>query len=276
MASNRLTGKVVIVTGAGRGLGEGIATLLAQEGARIAVVDVNDSEGKRVVEIINACSGTSAFFHCDVSDHSSVKRMVNAVMDEFGRIDCLISNAGIISSGSIEDMDPEKFDAIEKVNYRGYFLLVKEVSAIMKAQTAREGEDSYADIIQINSKSGLVGSKANFAYSGSKFGGIGLTQSFALELAPFRIKVNSICPGNYYDGPLWSDPQNGLFVQFLKAGKVPGARTVEDVRNHYLSLTPMGRGCTPIDVVRAILYAIEQKFETGQAIPVTGGQVMLG
>ena len=88
---------------------------------------------------------------------------------------------------------------------------------------------------RINSKSGLEGSKNNSAYAGGKFGGIGLTQSFALELVGWNIKVNSICPGNFYDGPLWSDPERGLFVQYLNAGKVPGAKTVEDVKAYYLS-----------------------------------------
>ena len=90
-----------------------------------------------------------------------------------------------------------------------------------------------------------------------------------------RIKVNSICPGNFFDGPLWSDPEKGLFVQYLRAGKVPGAETVEDVRRAYEEKVPMARGCTPVDVARAILYCVEQQYETGQAIPVTGGQVML-
>ena len=90
----------------------------------------------------------------------------------------------------------------------------------------------WTDIIQINSKSGLEGSNRNFAYAGSKFGGIGLTQSFALELVEHNIKVNSVCPGNLFDGPLWSDPQTGLFVQYLRAGKVPGAKTIEEVRRH--------------------------------------------
>jgi NAD(P)-dependent dehydrogenase (short-subunit alcohol dehydrogenase family) len=131
------------------------------------------------------------------------------------------------------------------------------------------------DIVQINSKSGLEGSNRNFAYAGSKFAGIGLTQSFALELLPYRIKVNAVCPGNYFDGPLWSDPETGLFVQYLRAGKVPGAQTVEDVRASYLARIPMGRGCTPEDVARAIFYIHDQTYETGQAVPVTGGQVML-
>ena len=135
--------------------------------------------------------------------------------------------------------------------------------------------DYFMDIIQINSKSGLSGSNKNFAYAGSKFGGIGLTQSFALELTPYNIKVNSICPGNFLDGPLWTDPEKGLFVQYLKAGKVPGAKTVDDVRRSYESRVPMNRGCRILDVVRAIYYCMEQEYETGQAIPVTGGQEML-
>ena len=102
-----------------------------------------------------------------------------------------------------------------------------------------------------------------------------MTQSFALELLRYRIKVNSICPGNFFDGPLWSDPDNGLFIQYLRAGKVPGAKTITDVKKHYENLVPMGRGCEVDDVMKAIWYAVDQKYETGQAIPVTGGQIML-
>ena len=130
-------------------------------------------------------------------------------------------------------------------------------------------------MIQINSKSGLVGSNRNSAYAGSKFGSIGLTQSFALELVDDGIKVNCICPGNYFNGPLWSDPKKGLFVQYLQAGKVPGAKTLDDVKRFYESKVPMGRGCQPKDVVAAIFYLVDQQYETGQALPVTGGQVML-
>ena len=133
----------------------------------------------------------------------------------------------------------------------------------------------FMDIIQVNSKSGLAGSNKNFAYAGSKFGSIGLVQSFALELVQSHIKVNAICPGNYFEGPLWADPDNGLFAQYLKAGKVPGAVTIADVKKHYEEQVPMRRGCTPRDIVKTIYYLIEQEYETGQAIPVTGGQIML-
>ena len=144
----------------------------------------------------------------------------------------------------------------------------------MKLQN-REKPDYFSDIIQINSKSGLEGSNRNFAYAGGKFGSIGLTQSFALELVDDHIKVNAVCPGNYFEGPLWSDPDKGLFAQYLRANKVPGARTIEDVKRFYESKVPMKRGCSVRDVALAVLYLIEQNYETGQAVPVTGGQVML-
>jgi NAD(P)-dependent dehydrogenase (short-subunit alcohol dehydrogenase family) len=186
-----------------------------------------------------------------------------------------VSNAGILKAGGLEEMDPDQFSKTTDINYRGYFLCVKYASEVMKLQNAEKPE-YFSDIIQINSKSGLRGSNRNFAYAGTKFGGIGLTQSFALELAPFRIKVNSICPGNYYEGPLWSDPKRGLFVQYLNTGKVPGAKTIEDVRKFYEEQVPLKRGCRIGDVVKALLYIIDQEYETGQAVPVTGGQVMLG
>ena len=165
-------------------------------------------------------------------------------------------------------------DFVTNVNYRGYFLGVRAAAPVLARQHGAR-PDVLFDIVEINSKSGLEGSKRNFAYAGSKFGGIGLTQSFALELIEFGIKVNAVCPGNFLDGPLWSDPERGLFVQYLKAGKVPGAETVADVRRFYESKVPMNRGCLPADVARAVKYVVEQQYETGQALPVTGGQNML-
>jgi sorbitol-6-phosphate 2-dehydrogenase len=171
-------------------------------------------------------------------------------------------------------MSKKDFELVTNVNYTGYFLCAKYASVPMKIQN-KYAPGYMTDIININSKSGLEGSNKNFAYSGSKFGGIGLTQSFAMELIEYGIKVNAICPGNLLDGPLWSDPVKGLFKQYLDSGKVKGAETTADVRAFYEAKVPMKRGCTISDVVLAILYCIEQKYETGQAIPVTGGQVML-
>lgn len=276
-SKGRAENKTIIVTGAAQGFGEGIAGCLLQEGANIVVADMNETVGKSTVEQFNtlAKSNRAVFVKTNVSEIPSIENLVHETICNFGAIDCFISNAGVLRAGGLDDMTPEDFEFVTKINYNAYFYCTKVVSRVMKLQTKYAGFDYYADIIQINSKSGLRGSKANFAYAGGKFGGIGLTQSFALELAPFRIKVNSICPGNFYDGPLWSDPVNGLFVQYLNAGKVPGAKTIEDVKEFYLSQVPMKKGCSPEDVTKGALYLMEQCGETGQALPITGGQVML-
>lgn len=276
--AGRVAHKTMVITGAAQGFGLGIAQCLAAQGANIVVADVNPQTGMEAAAALNAAmqQGNRALFvRTDVSDPASLRNLMGETVRRFGGLDAFISNAGILRAGGLDQMTPEVFERVTKINYSAYFFCAQAASAVMKVQAAHNPELWY-DLIQINSKSGLRGSKANFAYAGGKFGGLGLTQSFALELVPFRIKVNAICPGNYYEGPLWSDPENGLFVQYLKAGKVPGAQTVEDVRAYYLAQVPMKKGCSPLDVTRAVLYAIEQTGETGQAIPVTGGQVMLG
>ena len=272
----RLSGKIVVVTGGAQGFGKGIAELLAKEGASVVIADLNYEGAATVAKQIEEENGKGTAFavRTDVTDEASVADMADAAVSRYGCIDVLISNAGVLKAGGLDDLDLKSFEFVTKVNYSAYFLCVKCVSRIMKKQHAANPAKFY-DIIQINSKSGITGSNKNFAYSGSKFGGIGLTQSFALELAPYNIKVNSVCPGNLMDGPLWTDPEKGLLVQYLRSGKVPGAKTVEDVRRFYDSKVPLGRPCREIDVVRAILYIIEQEYETGQALPVTGGQNML-
>ncbi len=294
--------RTVIVTGAAMGFGAGIARGLSEKGANVVIADINEEAGQATLKEITEISGESPrrknqaiFVPCDVSDPASLENLMTRTVKAFGGLDTFISNAGILRAGGLDEMDEETFDRVTKINYNAYFYGVKAASKIMRLQQETwlshhpetstpeagtqmgTGADKpyFCDIIQINSKSGLSGSKKNFAYAGGKFGGIGLTQSFALELAPYNIKVNSVCPGNFFEGPLWSDPEKGLFVQYLNAGKVPGAKNVEDVRRHYESQVPLGRGCRVEDVLKAILYIMEQEYETGQAVPVTGGQTML-
>jgi NAD(P)-dependent dehydrogenase (short-subunit alcohol dehydrogenase family) len=274
---NSLNNKIAVVTGGAQGFGAGIAEALYRKNMNVVVADLNEETGMAFVEKLTSqkSSVKAIFIHTDVSDPVSVNEMIISTVREFGGLDLMISNAGILRAGSLDEMDPDTFSKTTLVNYNGYFHCAKYASEIMKIQN-QENNEYFSDIIQINSKSGLRGSNRNFAYAGAKFGGIGLTQSFAMELAPHRIKVNSICPGNFYEGPLWSDPHNGLFVQYLKTGKVPGARNIDDVRKFYEDQVPMKRGCRLEDVMKAIYYLIDQEYETGQAIPVTGGQVMLG
>ncbi|HWQ77664.1 MAG TPA: SDR family NAD(P)-dependent oxidoreductase [Anaerovoracaceae bacterium] len=270
-APGRLGGKIAVVTGSAQGFGLGIAKEMYREGASIVIADINAELSEAVAKEL----GERAFsIAVDVTKEASVAELVCKTVEHFGGIDIFVSNAGVVKAGSLEEMDLASFEFVTRVNYSGYFVCAKYASEIMKAQHQADPE-WFGDIIQINSKSGLAGSKNNFAYAGGKFGGVGLTQSFALELIDYNIKVNSICPGNYYDGPLWSDPERGLFVQYLQAGKVPGAKTVEDVKRFYLAKSPIRRGCFPEDVVKAIFYCVEQTYETGQAIPVTGGQIMM-
>ena len=275
-SKGRVEGKTIIVTGAAQGFGEGIARELMAQGANIVVADLNEATGEKTAASFNEMAGSNKaiFVKTNVADMTSLQNLMRQTILNFGALDAFVSNAGVVRAGGLDVMTPENFEFVTKINYEAYFFCAKAASHIMKIET-RYDPDYFADIIQVNSKSGLRGSKANFAYAGGKFGGIGLTQSFALELAPDRVKVNSICPGNYYDGPLWSNPENGLFIQYLNAGKVPGAKTVQDVKDYYLAQVPMRKGCNPVDVCKAILYTIDQTGETGQAIPVTGGQVML-
>jgi len=266
----------VVVTGAAQGFGHAIAAGVVAQGGHVVLADINADLAKRQAQTLATefGSGRAVGVALDVTDDGSVAACFDEIVRRFGGLDVLVSNAGILRAGGVTSQPLAEFDAVTRVNYRGYFLCVRHAAPILARQHAARPE-YWGDIIEINSKSGLTGSSRNSAYSGSKFGGIGLTQSFALELVGDGIKVNAICPGNFLDGPLWSDPQNGLFVQYLREGKVPGAKTVEDVRRIYEAKVPMGRGCTPADVLEAIYYVVAQQYETGQAIPVTGGQVML-
>jgi NAD(P)-dependent dehydrogenase (short-subunit alcohol dehydrogenase family)/rhamnose utilization protein RhaD (predicted bifunctional aldolase and dehydrogenase) len=271
----RLYGKVAVVTGAAQGFGLGIAEALAGEGAIVAIADINLAGAQKAADGISAKFGKDRAFAAEVNiaSEESVSAMVSKVVEACGGIDLFVANAGVLKAGPVKTFAKKDWDFVTEINYTGYFICVKCVAQIMSAQNAEGGD--WTDIVQINSKSGLEGSSRNAAYAGSKFGTIGLTQSFALELMDDKIKVNSVCPGNYFEGPLWSDPKNGLFVQYLNSGKVPGAKSIADVKKFYEDKVPMKRGCCPEDVAKAIIYCVEQKYETGQAIPVAGGQVML-
>ncbi len=269
-------GKTALVTGGAQGFGEEIVRGLVASGALVFIADLNLAGAERLAAELNAKTGASSAFALaiDVSNEASVAEAFHSVARTTGGLDLVISNAGVLKAGSVLEQSLSDFELVTRVNYTAFFVVAKHAGLMMKRQHAGAPRH-HADIVQINSKSGLEGSNKNGAYAGSKFGGIGLVQSFALELVEYGIKVNAICPGNFFDGPLWSDPDRGLFVQYLQTGKVPGAKSISDVKAFYEAKVPMGRGCEGRDVMQAIYYLIDQRYETGQALPVTGGQVML-
>ncbi|GHV38944.1 hypothetical protein AGMMS49546_10180 [Spirochaetia bacterium] len=268
--------RIALVTGGAQGFGEELTRGLIASGALVFIADLNLTGAEKLAQTLNAEYGKPVAFPAgvNVSDEDSVRAMIENITLTGGGLDLCVSNAGVLRAASILEQDIESFKFVTEVNYTAFAVVSKHCALLMKSQHAAAPAWT-TDIIQINSKSGLDGSNKNGSYAGSKFGGIGLVQSFAKELVEYGIKVNAICPGNFFDGPLWSDPVKGLFVQYLNTGKVPGAKTVAEVKAFYEAKVPMNRGCTGPDVLRAALYLVEQVYETGQALPVTGGQVML-
>jgi sorbitol-6-phosphate 2-dehydrogenase len=265
-----LKGRAAIVTGGAQGLGRAISARLAAEGCSLIIADVNEAGARDAAAEVTAQYGAKVLpFKVDVTEEAEVEAMFALAKKEFGRIDIVVSNAAILIAEPIAEADAAKWRAVMNVNLFGYFLVTKHAARLMKEQ--RSGS-----IININSKSGKRGSSANSAYAAAKFGGVGHTQSVALELAPFHVRCNAICPGNLLESPLWTDPERGLFVQYLSAGKVAGAKTVEDVRRAYVDQVPMKRGCTYDDVCNAVVFLAsdQSSYITGIALSVTGGQEM--
>jgi sorbitol-6-phosphate 2-dehydrogenase len=267
---SNLDNKVAVVTGGAQGLGEAISQRLAGEGCDLVIADINEPAVQAVAASIAQQSGRRVIGRkTDVTQEAAVKELFEQATKEFGRVDVVVANAAILIAEPIAEADAEKWRAVMNVNLFGYFLTTKYACRLMKEQ--RSGS-----IIQINSKSGKKGSAANSAYAASKFAGVGHTQSVALEMAKFQVRCNAICPGNLLDSPLWTDPQKGLFVQYLRADKVPGAENIEDVRRAYVEQVPMKRGCTYEDVCNAVVFLASDlsTYITGISLSVTGGQEM--
>ena len=262
-----LQDKVAIVTGGGQGLGQAICQRLAREGCHVVVADLNKGTAADTAATITGSlprdgqtDQRAMAVKVDVTDEAQVAAMVQRTVEEFGRLDILVANAGILIAGEITEFPADKWRAVIDVNLFGYFLCAKHAARVMKAQ--RSGV-----IIQINSKSGKKGSYKNSAYAASKFGGIGLTQSIALELADYGVRVNAVCPGNLLDSPLWV---NSLYKQYAQRLGI----TKEEVRQKYIDQVPMKRGCTYDDVCNVVVFLASDQasYMTGQAVNVTGGQ----
>jgi sorbitol-6-phosphate 2-dehydrogenase len=255
--------KVALIVGGGRSLGEYLSKRIASEGYDIAVADINyDNAAKVSVEIANTNNIRSMAVRVDATNEEQVKNMVNEVMENLGRIDLLVYNAGVAKSCKVTEFELENFNWCINVNLTGYFLCAREVSKIM-IEKGIEGS-----IIEINSKSGKVGSKHNAGYSAAKFGSVGLTQSMALDLAEHNIRVNALMLGNLLD----SDMFESLIPQYAKKLGIKES----EVKQVYIDKVPLKRGCSFEDVANMLtFYASDRaKYCTGQSINITGGQVM--
>ena len=253
-----LKGKVAVVTGASQGLGEALAIRLDKEGCKVAVCDINIDGAKAVASKLSDAIAIAV----DVTKFEQCQQAANEVLDKWGQVDVLICNAAIVKSGDIFSLSPEAFKLVTDINLNGYFNTVKAFAPSML-------ERKSGSIIQINSKSGRKGSFKNGAYASSKFGGVGLTQSLALEFAEAGVRVNCICPGNLLNSPLWV---NSLFKQYAANQGI----TEEAVREKYINQVPMKRSCEYKDIedVMVFLASDYSGYMTGQAINVTGGQQM--
>ncbi len=258
-----LADKIALVTGGAQGLGAALSDRLARAGAHVAVADLNLEGAERTAAEIAARTGRRTLgLGVDVTDEAQVEAMVARTVEALGRLDILVSNAGVLIAEAVDEFPAEKWRLVMNVNLFGYFLCAKHAARVMKAQ--RSGA-----IVQINSKSGKKGSYKNSAYAASKFGGIGLTQSLALELAEVGVRVNAVCPGNLLDSPLWVD---SLYKQYAKKWGI----TEAEVRQKYIDEVPMKRGCTYDDVANVVVFLASDQagYMTGQAVNVTGGQEM--
>jgi 3-oxoacyl-[acyl-carrier protein] reductase len=246
----RFENQVAIVTGAGRGIGHAIALRLAQEGARVASVSRSEENAKKTADEINAMRADSAkAYAVDVADHAAVQKIGAQILEEFGRVDVLVNNAGVTRDGLSMRMSMEDWDTVLDTNLKGAFNFSQAVMRSMIKQ--RSGR-----IINISSVSGLTGNAGQANYSASKAGLIGLTKTLARELASRGITVNAVAPGF-----IVTDMTGGLS---------------DEVKQAIMAKIPLAKLGQPEDIAAAVAFlaSAEANYVTGQVLTVDGGMVM--
>jgi len=241
--------RIAIVTGAARGIGEATAQVLSQQGATVAVVDIDDAAAQQVAETINAASGHAKAYRCDVSRPAEVEQLVRDVVTDFGRVDILVNNAGICPRIAIEDMTEEWFDRIVNVNMKSVFFLTRAAAEVMKPH-------KWGRVVNISSTGGRIGGVyRSTVYSGTKAAIIAITKTMAREYAPYHILINSVAPGAV-DTPMMTKGMANL--------------------DSYVQTVPLRRLAKPVEIANSIahLCADETTWVTGATLDVNGGVVM--
>ena len=271
--SGRHAGKVAIITGAGQGIGRGVAKRLAQEGARIVIAEFNADNAEDAAQEIMGQGGEALAYPIDIADVDQIPRMVNDIVARFGRIDILVNNAGVNRTQFMMDITPQDWDRVQRVNQRGLFFCLQAVARQMIEQVpddikqAGKAPQSYGKIVNFSSIAGRSGRPYAADYSASKWAVISITQSAALAFAPYNINVNAVCPG-VVPTPMWTDIDRTQAERFgLNQGQWI-QKTIDSV--------PLKRAATPEDLAAAVsfLCSDDADYITGQTINVDGGVEM--
>jgi len=241
----KLKGQAAVVTGAGRNIGKAIAKLFAAEGAKVAVIEMQEGRGQAVVDEVKQSGQEAMFVLCDVSQSRDVQDMVKKVAARFGGIDILINNAAITDHANIFDSTEEEFDRVIAVSLKGPYLVTKYVAA----QMAKQGRGGK--IVNFGSTSGMIGRADGIAYAAAKAGVINMTRALAVQLAPYNIRVNCVVP-NRSGSPVGFDDD------------ITGSRTFENLA---------GRLGTAEDQAKAALFLVsdDSAFVYGHPLVVDGG-----
>ncbi len=265
-----LRGKVALITGAGGGIGRGIAQCLAEEGAHVALADISSAGAEATAKAMDSFDIKAIPYVLDVTDDRQCREVVEATTEDLGSIDIVVNNAGVIGGADfklgmpLSDVNEDDWDAAYDVNVKGVFLLCRAALEKMKGK-------NWGRVINISSRAGRTGRETMPHYSASKAAVIIFTQALAREVAREGITVNAVCPGL-----IWSAMWEELATQFRKKFAHFEGKTTREVFDHFVEQTPLGLEQSPEDIGRtvAFLASDDAKTITGQAILVDSGEVM--
>ena len=250
-----LEGKVAIVTGAGRGIGQQIAKKLAEQGAKVAVVDLKAEWCEETVGLVKAAGSEAIGLGCNVAESADVDATVKAVIAKFGTVDIMVNNAGITKDGLLMRMSDDDWDAVLNVNLKGTFLFTRAVARPMMKNKAADGTQSGGSIINIASVVGIMGNAGQANYTASKGGVIALTKTTAKELGSRNVRCNAVAPG---------------FIQSKMTDVLP-----EEVKKAYMDTIPLKRFGTAEDIAKCVAFLAgpDAAYITGQIVSVNGGMI---
>jgi NAD(P)-dependent dehydrogenase (short-subunit alcohol dehydrogenase family) len=269
----RLQNKVAIVTGAGQGIGKGVALRLAQEGAHVVIAEYNGDTAETAAAEVRAAGPRALAYQIDLSDLAQIQPMIERVLSEFGRIDILVNNAGRVQTKHMLDLSPEEWDRVVDTNLRGLFFCLQAVARQMIAQlpeavrSSDRAPHSFGKIVNFSSVAGRSGRPYSTHYAAAKTAVISLTKSAALALARYNINVNAVAPG-LVPTPMW--------VQIdLERGQLFGSQPGEAMAN-FIETIPLKRAGTAEDIGGAVAFlcSADSDYITGQTLNVDGGLEM--